>query len=289
MQMRVRELYLLGKTQLAAAGIDTASLDASLLLEQLSGWDRTAQLMHGDDLAPQAWIEPFRTRIARRAAGEPLQYLLGYWVFMDHKFAVGSGVLIPRPETELLVREAIAYCGNRPCRITDLCAGSGAVGWSCAAALPVCSVTAVELSPDALGYLRRNAESVVGDPQRTRIVQADVAQPGAAAAVGTAEVILSNPPYIPTADLPALQREVQREPRMALDGGADGLDFYRAILHIWLPMLAPGGLLAVECGIGQGAALTEAFRAAGLHDVQIRPDFSGIDRVVRGIVPCAAG
>lgn len=286
--MRVRELYLRGKQQLADAGIDTAALDASLLLEQLSGWDRTAQLMHGDDPAPQSWIAPFHAQIARRAAGEPLQYLLGAWPFMAHSFAVGPGVLIPRPETELLVREALAFCGHRPCRIIDLCAGSGAVGWSCAAALPDCTVTAVELSPDALPYLHRNREAIAPDPQRTRILQGDITRSETAEAAGVAEVILSNPPYIPTDDLAGLQREVHREPRMALDGGADGLDFYRAILRIWRPMLTAGGLLAVECGIGQGAALADAFRAAGLRDVQIRPDFSGIDRVVRGIAPCAA-
>ena len=287
MPMRVQDLYLQGRNRLRAAGIDTASFDAAALLEQLSGWDRAAQLMHGADPAPPEWTTCYDAQIARRAAGEPLQYLLGAWSFMDHTFAVGPGVLIPRPETELLVREALRYCGNRSCRVVDLCAGSGAVGWSCAAALPCCSVTAVELSPDALHYLRENRASMALPPTRARILQADITRPETVNAVGAAEVILSNPPYIPTDDLPGLQREVQREPRMALDGGADGLDFYRAILRLWRPVLVPGGLLAVECGIGQGAALVAVFRAAGLRDVEIRFDFSGIERVVRGVAPSA--
>ena len=112
-----------------------------------------------------------------------------------------------------------------------------------------------------------------------------ILEPDVADTLPMADVILSNPPYIPQADLPGLQREVQHEPTLALDGGADGLDFYRAILTLWRKKLNPGGLLAVECGIGQCDVLSHWFRGAGLKDVQVVQDFSGIGRVVRGVVP----
>lgn len=283
--MRVQEMYLRGKKRLLEAGCESAAFDAGKLLELLSGWDRTAQLIHGEEICPSEWHDRYHALIERRASGEPLQYLIKKWDFMGHSFFVGPGVLIPREETELLVREAITFCEKKRCRILDLCAGSGAIAISCACALPCCSVTAIEWSDSAMRYLCKNCAAILPCDNRVQRMQADVLAPATVQSIANIDVMLSNPPYIPTADLSHLQREVQYEPAMALDGGTDGLDFYRAILQLWYPKLNPGGLLAVECGIGQCNILADWFEQSGLRNVQVIPDFNGIGRVVRGIRP----
>ena len=189
-------------------------------------------------------------------------------------------MLIPRPDTEVLCETAAEQLRTQAApQVLDLCAGSGCVGLGLASLCPGAAVTLVELSPEALPYLRRNTARY---PQwNTRVVQADVLT-DAAAFPERYDAILSNPPYIPTADLPGLQREVQREPVMALDGAADGLRFYRAIAGQWVPKLTPGGLCAVEVGCGQAAAVAAILAAAGLERVTAVPDAAGILRVVWG-------
>lgn len=280
--MRMQALYLEGKKELAAAGGESPAFDAAQLFQQATGLDRSGVLIHADDECPADAEQRFRAAIRRRADGEPLQYILGAWPFLDRSFAVGPGVLIPREETELLVHEALAFCGDRACTLLDLCAGSGAIAISCACELPRASVTAVEWSPDAFAWLERNNARHGG---RVQLRRGDILRPETAAQCPPVDVLLSNPPYIPAAELPGLQREVQREPALALNGGADGLDFYRAILRLWRPRLKPGGLLAVECGIGQSSVLAEWFTRSGLCRVRVVPDFNGIGRVVRGEVP----
>lgn len=166
-------------------------------------------------------------------------------------------------------------------RVYDLCAGSGCVGLGLASLLKGVEVTAVELSPEAFVYLERNCEAYPA--YAVRPVLADICR-DAGRFPDRADAILSNPPYIPAGELPGLQREVRREPRMALDGG-DGLRFYRVIADAWLPKLVPGGFVAVEVGIGQAEAVAELFAQAGLKDVGILPDYAGIGRVVLGFRP----
>jgi release factor glutamine methyltransferase len=281
--MQARALYLQGKKILAQAGCDAPDYDAAALFEMVFGMNRTDLLLRADTICPPEGEERYRTLIDRRAAGEPLQYLLGTWWFYGRVFAVGPGVLIPREETELLVEEAKDFCKGQAGHLIDLCAGSGAISVTCACEMPDMMVSAVELSPDAWVYLEKNNHSLCND--RVRLYMGSILESPMADALPPADVILSNPPYIPQADLSGLQQEVQHEPMMALDGGADGLDFYRAILTLWRKKLNPGGLLAVECGIGQCDVLSRWFRESGLEDVRIVPDFSGIGRVVRGIAP----
>ncbi len=281
--MEARALYLQGKKILTQAGCDAPDYDAAALFEAVFGMNRTDLLLRADAPCSADGEARYRAWIARRAAGEPLQYLLGTWWFYGREFAVGPGVLIPREETELLVEEAKAFCGDRIGHLIDLCAGSGAISVTCACELSDMTVSAVELSPDAWVYLEKNNDTLCND--RVKLYMGSILESSMADALPAADVILSNPPYIPQADLPGLQREVQHEPILALDGGADGLDFYRAILTLWRKKLNPGGLLAVECGIGQCDVLSRWFRESGLEDVRIVPDFSGIGRVVRGIAP----
>jgi len=201
--------------------------------------------------------------VARRVAGEPLQYLLGAWEFYGLPFAVGPGVLIPRPETEMLVDITLQ---QKPETVVDLCAGSGCVGLSIAHHLPHAQVHLVELSDAAMPYLRQNAARY---PNAT--VHHDDAF-NAKCLMLNAELVVSNPPYIATGELAGLQREVQHEPTMALDGGADGLAFYRKLAAHWLPRC---GMLAVECGDGQAEDIVRLFGGG-----EILQDFNGIGRVV---------
>lgn len=215
--------------------------------------------------------------VNRRLSGEPLQYILGEWEFYSLPFLVGDGVLIPRPDTETLVDCALEFLGSRPLSCIDLCSGSGAV------AIAVeknsrAKVSALEKSQAAFCYLEKNIKL---NNSAVKAIRGDINE----APREKYDVILSNPPYIPSGDIKALQREVQREPKMALDGGFDGLDFYRIIIKNWLPALNPGGMLAVECGIGQAEEIKKLFSAAGLEKVSVKNDLCGVQRVIFGTQP----
>lgn len=266
--------------RLNRAGCMDAAFDARCLLEELGGLARG----HRPDETPLTGEQERRLEesLSQRLDGRPLQYILGEWDFLSLTLAVGEGVLIPRPDTETLCETAAAALRELRTvapRVLDLCAGSGCVGLGLASLYPAAQVTAVELSDRAFPFLQKN---IARYPRlKVQAVQADVLEQ-AAQFTGPYEAILSNPPYIPTGDLPHLQREVLREPTMALDGSADGLRFYRAIAQTWTAKLAPGGFCAVEVGFDQAPAVKELFRAAGLERVQAVPDLAGIDRVVLG-------
>lgn len=279
--MNVRMLYNEARRTLAAVSEDPA-FEAVCLTERFFGMDRAAVLTHGERIPQPEAESAFLDAVKRRAAGEPLQYLLGEWDFMALTLRCGPGVLIPRDDTAVLVEAACArlHGVQRP-RGLDLCAGTGAVGLMLARDAGA-AVTAVEKFDDALGYLRENCARY---PQlAVQAVQGDVLAPSFVAAMPDGQdFIVSNPPYIETAELPGLQREVQREPMTALDGGADGLLFYRAICALWAKKLRPGGVLAVEIGETQGASVSALFAAAGFSDIRVHRDTGGLDRAVSGV------
>ena len=278
------ELYVRVRARLADG--EDAAFDAACLVTDFCGLHR------GIDLA--LCVLPIEeTAVARvlhaaeeRAAGRPLQYILGEWDFLDLTLAVGEGVLIPRPDTETLCETAAAWIaarGLKTARMLDLCAGSGCVGLGVCSLAKECAVAAeeVELSPEAAVWLDKNLARY---PQfAAKRITADVLTDADRFERGAYDLLLSNPPYIPRADLPTLQREVQREPQMALDGG-DGYVFYRAIADDWLTCLKPGGLCAVEVGYGQAETVAALFAAAGLQNVTISPDLAGVERVVSGLL-----
>ncbi len=277
--MTQREWVTAAVSRLRDSGCEDAAFDARCLLEDFGGLARG----HAPDATPltDEQMAVLTRALDERAAGRPLQYILGEWDFLTLTLAVGEGVLIPRADTECLCEEAARrLAGVDSPRVLDLCAGSGCVGLGLASLCPSAHVTAVELSDAALPYLREN---VARYPQyAVTVKKADVLQ-DAAAFDGGFDAILSNPPYIPTADLAGLMREVRREPTMALDGDADGLKFYRAIAEQWLPKLRDGGVCAVEVGIGQAMDVAALFTAAGLVDVRILRDLGGVERVVSGV------
>lgn len=269
------------RDRLTKAGCDSPAFDALCLLEDIAGLPKGGLPLWKERPLPPETAARLEAAVAQREKRRPLQYILGRWPFLDLTLEVGEGVLIPRPDTELLCESAADWLKGRPQpRVLDLCAGSGCVGLGIARLCPGARVTAVELSQEALPYLRRNAARY---PQYALTVKAgDALDPGAAE--GLFDAVVSNPPYIPADELEGLMPEVRREPRMALDGG-DGLRFYRGIARIWVPRLQPGGFCAVEVGVGQAADVAALFRAAGLDAITVRRDLGGIERVVAGFRP----
>ena len=282
----VSELFAEVKTMLLDNGCETADFDAMCLLEDIGQIGRGAVSVHRDQALPKNRVDAVLNAAKRRANGYPLQYLLGSWDFLNLTLAVGEGVLIPRPETELLCERVAQMIkqrfGSAEIVLYDLCAGSGCVGLGIASLLPntAMSIHELELSDDAFSYLEKNINAY--EPQRARAVKADVLS-DMAQFDQSIDVLVSNPPYIPSDDLPFLQTEVQNEPMMALDGDTDGLVFYRAIATHWIPKVKNGGIVAVEIGIGQSADVSALFSDAGLSHIEILSDFSGIDRVIVGI------
>jgi len=308
-QWNIGELYRAAKRELAALS-DVPQTEALLLCGHFLGaGDRTALLLRGQEPVPQDTAEAFLRALSQREH-RPLQYILGSWEFDGMELQVGEGVLVPREDTLALVElgcERLAAIAARrgegePLRILDLCAGTGAVGLAAARRLPGASVTCVELSDEALPYLRANAEKY-GDG-RVTVVQGDVlAGPAALGlAPGSFDGILSNPPYIPSADISNLAREVRQEPEMALNGGADGLDFYRAISELWKQTVRPGGthpggthpggthpggthpggVLCFELGEGQFEDVERMIVRLGWGDIGEKRDFSGKLRAIVG-------
>ena len=280
--MTFSQIYLNGKERLAKAGIESPAFEAMCLLEAVFGLNRQSLAVRGEETAPNGEIVVFNDMIQQRCTKRPLQYILGKWPFMDLTLEVGEGVLIPREDTEVLVRTADECLrGKSQPQVLDLCAGTGAVGLAFAAMRRSVTVTCVEFHNEAFDFLQRNIAANGGESSVTA-VRADVLQPPDPEVFTQVDAILSNPPYIISAEIDTLQEEVQREPREALDGGEDGLRFYRAIAEHWVTLLKPGGLLAVEVGEGQARDVAELFRQAGLCNLRFAQDFNGIDRVVFG-------
>lgn len=277
--MVTRKAWLTRATAtLTAAGCEDAPFDARCLLEDLGGLPRGYA---PDDTPLTSEQEAVLTDgLTRRAAGYPLQYILGNWDFLSLTLRVGEGVLIPRPDTECLCEETARRLGGVSApRVLDLCAGSGCVGLGVASLIPGAIVTAVELSAAALPYLRENIRRYPA--LAVSVIQADVLADAHRFEDGW-DAIVSNPPYIPTARLSGLMREVQYEPAMALDGDEDGLKFYWVIAHEWSKKLRPGGLCAVEVGFDQAITVAALFRSAGLKEVTTVTDYGGVQRVVLG-------
>lgn len=236
-----------------------AHFDAMCLVEKVFGLDRTQYYLKSDEKVSDEKYDELISYATRRASGEPLQYILGQWEFMGRSFLVGEGVLIPRPETEMLVEAAIDFIKDieRPV-IFDLCSGSGCIGISVAAENPKCTVYLLEKSDEAITYLKKNIE--LNMVKNVFLVQGDIFTDYHKFSDLKPNLILSNPPYIESDTVSSLQDEVLREPVMALDGGADGLDFYRAISSYWISLLNDDGAVIVECGENQGEKICEIFK-----------------------------
>jgi release factor glutamine methyltransferase len=221
--------------------------------------------------------------VARRAAGEPLQYVIGWAPFGRLRLAVGPGVFVPRPETEGLADRAATFLRSRPePRIAvDVCAGSGAIACFLAAEVPGARVLATELDPGALAWARDNAGRF-----GVEVLTGDLDGPLPAELAGRVDVLCANVPYVPTGAIVTLPTDVRdHEPRLALDGGPDGLDVLRRLAPRAGRWLASGGAFLCEIGEDQAEAATALLAAAGLTDVAVHPDLAGRDRVLEGTRP----
>ena len=273
-----RELYDICVGRLSEAGVEDAEFDALCMLQDCLS-DKNP-LFRPLDSVDSNGEEAVLGMTERRCNGEPLQYILGQWEFWGYPFKVGEGVLIPRPDTETLIDNIIKICRpnslSQP-KIADLCSGSGCIAVTLKKELPSARVTAVELSPDALGYLRQNAELNSAD---IRIISGDVLSADTAAEVGELDIVVSNPPYLTAEEMKDLQTEVGHEPKMALDGGSDGLDFYRRLTPLWKKNLRTGGWLCYEFGMGQHQEIENILAENGFENIKFTRDLGGIVRTV---------
>lgn len=277
--MTVNEIYQSGLKLLENNNIENSKFEAQSLLQKAFLLDRVGFIIHKTDKADENCSHNFLKFIEKRISGEPLQYILGEWSFMGFDFKVGRGVLIPRDDTEVVVNLCIDFLKNRTDKKTvDLCSGSGAI----AVALDKISgakVTAVEIDETAFSYLETNVKE---NNSSVKPVMADALKICDTFADGGLDLIVSNPPYIKSADIETLQKEVQLEPRLALDGGEDGCDFYREIVNRWSRKLKKGGALAFELGEGQADAVKALMTEQCFSDFKISLDFGGVQRAIIG-------
>ena len=278
--MTYRECYEKGSRILNEAGIEESTLDARLLLEAVCGTDRNDLLVHGEQpVAPEA-EEKYLNWIRQRAEHIPLQQLTGEQDFMGLTFSVNEHVLIPRQDTEILVEEVLKELHDGM-RILDMCTGSGCILLSLLHYSNDCEGLGVDLSAEALEVAGRNVLKVLPPEkaEHAHFLQSDLFEK----VEGKFEIIVSNPPYIASAEVEKLMPEVRdHEPRMALDGTEDGLYFYRRIIEEAGKHLVSSGMLFFEIGYDQGQAVSELMREHGYREVQVVQDYAGLDRVVYG-------
>lgn len=266
---KIEELFL-------EAGVDSPAFEVSVLMEDLLNLQRNPEITVPETVLKPEEEEKLFSAAEKRAKGYPLQYLIGNWEFFGRKFFVGEGVLIPRPETELLCETVLKYFSRTmPPKIVDLCSGSGCIAITLAKELSGADVTAVELYKGAFEYLERN-NAFHGNCVKTAL--RDALEP-----FEKFDCVVSNPPYITGEEMKELQTEVTFEPKTALFGGTDGLDFYRAIAKNWFEHLNEGGLIAFEIGDTQGEAVKNILTENGYKNAAVIKDYENRDRVVTAI------
>lgn len=273
--MNYRKLYETGKDRLEKAGIQEAALDARLLLEEVCRTDRNTLLVHGDRAVTEEEETQFRIFIERRSTHEPLQQITGWQEFMGLRFSVTEDVLVPRQDTETLVEEVMRYLRDGM-EILDVCTGSGCILLSLLRYSNGCRGVGCDISEKALAVAGQNAKELGISAQ---FIQSDLFE----SIEGRFEYIVSNPPYIRKDIIPTLMEEVRdHEPLIALDGGEDGLDFYRKITREATEHLYSGGMLFFEIGYDQGEAVKLLMEEEGYEEVTVSQDLAGLDRVVYG-------
>ncbi|EDM99689.1 MAG: peptide chain release factor N(5)-glutamine methyltransferase [Pseudoflavonifractor capillosus] len=276
-------LYLDARKRLKAAGVEAAQLEARELVCFAAGKNREQFLRDMSLYASDEVEAKVAELMNRRLEGEPVAYLIGEWEFYGLPLDISRDVLIPRADTEVLAEQAIlaARAAGEGARVLDLCAGSGCVGLAVAANAPQCRTVLADVSEEALKICRQNIRRNDLNA-RVTCVQADARQ-APSSVLWDFDVIASNPPYIPTRDIDGLDSSVRDyEPHLALDGGDDGLDFYRDIAEKWRTALRLGGVLLFEVGIGQAADVEQILARCGYEDIETFQDTGGIWRVVKG-------
>lgn len=266
-----------GKEILKQAGTSDFNIDAWYLLEYITGMGRAEYFLKKNNTVPGETVAKYLKLINIRASHMPLQYITGSQEFMGLEFKVSEDVLIPRQDTETLVEYVLPFVNGK--KVLDICTGSGCIAVSLAKLGGTALCVAADYSEKALAVARQNAEL---NNTGIQFIQSDMFEN----ITGSYDIIVSNPPYIETAIIDTLMPEVKEyEPRAALDGGSDGLSFYRVIGSKAKDYLYPGGLLAVETGALQGLQVMGIFKESGYKDVCVQKDLSGNDRVVAAVMP----
>ncbi len=274
----VKFLYNKAKEELDKAGISDPAFNSMCLIEKVFNINKI-QLNTENPIADDKQGAYFITLLGRRLSGEPLQYILGEWDFYGYKFKVGKGVLIPRDDTEVLLRLSLEFLKDKPgAKVLDLCSGSGALAVVISKETDA-EVTALEKSAEALPYLCENINLNKAD---INVIAGDVFKCSDEFEDGEFDLILSNPPYVKTDEIETLQKEISFEPKSALDGGADGLKFYRAIVKDYTSKLKHGGMMAFELGEGQFEEVKKLMKTQNIKNIGCEYDLGNIQRVVYG-------
>ncbi|MGO0063703.1 peptide chain release factor N(5)-glutamine methyltransferase [Brevibacillus fluminis] len=284
----IREALLRASSFLQEHGCKDPRFEAELLLRHVLGMERAKFLASLPDPMPDGAAERFQALCERRAAQEPLQYVIGTQEFFGREFVVRPGVLIPRPETEILIEQVLQYADRlwtkeSELAVVDIGTGSGAIALTLASERPHWAVSTVDLSTDAIEIARDNAKRL-GLVDKVRFLQGDLLEPLLLQGERV-DVLVSNPPYIPSSDVLELDREVKEfEPLLALDGGEDGLNCYRRLCEALPRVLKEQALVAFEVGIHQAQDVARLMLASGvIGETAIVPDLAGIDRIVVGV------
>lgn len=277
--MKIIDGFNLIKEKLTEAGAESPAFDASELISYVLNAPYSPLLDKEKELTSKE-LESLLSFAQRRAEGEPLQYILGRWEFYGFPFKVGKGVLIPRDDTEVALRASFSHLDKteKP-MILDLCAGSGTLSVTLKKLYPEAEVTAVELSKEAFFYLKENAKL---NNAHINLINGDIFNVYSDFEDRYFDLIISNPPYLTTEELDSMQKELYFEPALALDGGDDGLDFYRRIIPLYSPKLKFGGELIFELDGAQADYTKTLMEAKNYKDIEIFDDLGGIHRAIKG-------
>lgn len=285
--MRLLDAAREASEYLEKSGIEDSYIDAELLVLHSAGMERLAAFMQNPEI-DRAVLRKFRTLVRRRAAGEPLQYIIGHVDFLGLRIVVGSGVLIPRPETELVAQEGILVAKEMlrsgiggtagGLRILDLCTGSGCIALSLAREIPEAAVYGTDISKTAIRYAKKNQR--LNNLKNVNFIAAPLFAP--AGQRTKFDIILSNPPYIRSSEINKLQREIRDwEPHEALDGGESGLLFYEEIFREAYGRLDENGKIILEIGFDQAAMVRAIAKKNGFGTIDLRKDYAGVERIIK--------
>lgn len=279
--MNIRETFSFIKQKLSSADIDDVNYDAITIIQHVLNISRADITIYGDKAVSDSDLDTITKLADRRITGEPIQYIIGYWEFFSRRFNVADGVLIPRDDTEVLVRACIDLLSdNKELKVIDLCSGSGIIAVTLQKELNNSEVYAVEKSYVAYSFLKENCDINNAD---VNTIHADLYDCADSFEDSFFDLIVSNPPYIKSDEIAVLQREVQFEPKMALDGGVDGYDFYRGIVDTWSRKLKIGGIIAFEIGEGQFEYICDILTNHGFSDIKAYYDLGSTIRAVTAI------
>lgn len=279
--MNIKEAFNLTKQKLQKAGVSDPAFDTVYLFEHIFSLSRTDITVYGDRIAEESKCSKLSECVKRRVNGEPVQYIIGKWYFMGNTYEVAPGVLIPRDDTEVLVHACLDMLkGRKSAKIVDLCSGSGIIAVTLKKHFESAEVFAVEKSDTAYSYLTKNAKL---NNASIKAIHADLYDCADDFANGSLDLLVSNPPYIKSDEIPTLQKEVQFEPKLALDGGKDGYDFYQGIISLWSKKLKTNGFIAFELGEGQFEYVRKLLENAGFTDIRGYLDLGGTTRALSAI------